>query len=321
MKQFICCIIVLWLIRHEASAIIVSQFGNTDGQIKWSKDIIIAECVSIPTNKAVFVDGHWVEQTLRDGLYKVEVNVIQTLKGDKLTGKQIIATIYPMVPGKRYLLSSIGGGVGETGGIPATDFLAVPELSVVEIPSNFDLKTLEGKGLKEQMQSIFSRHLFDVERKLAPLLEEQRLLEKSVADRQYEWFDSHGPVKIGQVIETNTTNKNWDVWIELAGRKLPWSGSMPGKDGYFCFQNLGYPCWEFSTSNATNIESLVDNPLKTKFSGMYSPGTDGNAFRVSVGQVLLARTSDDLSKIFVIQILRQAENQEQMFARYAIIQH
>src|ERR1700729_1132773 len=115
----------------SAFAIIISQFANTDALIKQTKDIFIADCVSIPTNKPELINGQWVSVDLADGLYKVEVNAMRVLKGNKSTGKQIIATIYPMVVGKRYLLSSMGGGVGEGGGVAAADFMAVPQLSVV----------------------------------------------------------------------------------------------------------------------------------------------------------------------------------------------
>lgn len=200
-------IILLCLICQAAFAIAITQFAETDTLIKRSKDIIIAECVSIPTNKPVLINGQWATVDLRDGLYKVEVNVIRMLKGDKQPGNQIIATIYRMVPGKIYLLSSMGGSIGETGGIAATDFFAVPELSVVEVSSNFDLKTLDGKELKEQMQSVFSSHLFEVEEKIAPLMQEKGLLEKAVADRQSKWFISTNVVTLGQIIETATTNQ------------------------------------------------------------------------------------------------------------------
>jgi hypothetical protein len=302
----------------------VEQFANTDRLIKRAEDIVIGDCVSIPTNKPVFVDGHWVTYELGDGLRKVEVNIVRVLKGNRPIGKQIIATIHPMTPGKEYLLSNSGGSVGATGDIATTDFLAVPELSVVEIPSHFDLTTLDGKELKEQMQSIFSRHLFEVERKLVPLLNEQGLLEKAVADRQYEWFDSGGPVKLGQIVETSTTNEHSLVWLNLEDKKLEWSGGMPGKQGYLYFEKMGpdrwKPYWEFSSCDATNIESLAGIPLRAKFSGLFSPGTSGQSIQVSVGQVLFARTVDEPNTVFVIQIVGQDKDHERMSVRYAIVQ-
>lgn len=173
------------------------------------------------------------------------------------------------------------------------------------------------------MQSICSRHLFELDRKLASLLKEKGLLEKAVADRQYEWFDSSGPVKIGQCVETSTTNEHWLVWLNLEDKKLEWSGSMPGKNGYLYFEKMGsirwIPYWEFSACDATNIESLAGKPLKAKFSGLFSPGSSGQSIPVSVGQVLFARTVDDTNRIFVIQIVEQYKS-EQMSARYTIIQ-
>jgi hypothetical protein len=317
------CAFLFCGIPTAALAIIVSQFADTDSAIQRAKDIIIAECISIPTNKPVLVDGHWVTEELRDGLYKVEVNVVRTLKGDKQSGKQIIATIYTMTPGKKYLLSTLGGSVGEGGGIPGTDFLAVPQLSVLEIPASFDLSTLDHKDLKKQVQCIYSRHLFDVERQLAPLLAEKALLDKAVSDRSYEWYESSGPVKIGRIVDAATTNQHWSVWLNLGDKKLQWSGGMPGKNGYLYFEKAGEswkPYWEFSLCEAKKIEDLADKPLKSKFSGLFSPGTSGQSVQVTVGQVLLARTADDLRTIYILQIVGQDQSQKRMSARYAVIQ-
>jgi len=216
MKKFLAGTILLCLMCRAASAIIISGFENTDRLIKWSKDIVIADLVSIPTNKPALVNGKWVQVEYMDGVYHVEINVLRALKGNKQPGKQIIATIYPMTPGKRYLLSSFGGSDDQT------DFMAVPQLSVVEIPPTFDLSVLDGKDLKEQMQSLFSASLFILDWKLVPLLEERGLLEKAISDRQYVWFDSAGPVKLGPIIETSTTNQESIAWLNLGDKK--WSG-------------------------------------------------------------------------------------------------
>jgi hypothetical protein len=309
----------------------VAVSENTDTLIKRSKDIIIAECVSIPTNKPYFENGHWIFEV--SSLQKVEVNVIRTLKGDRQPGKQIIATDYfypPMTPGKKYLLSNSGGSVPASRDIPGTDFLAIGPLSVVEIPLRFDLKTLDGKDLKEQIQSIFSVHLYEVEYQLIPLLTEKVAFEEAIADRQSVWFDSGGPVKIGPIVETNTiSNENGDEWLNLEGGKLHLHTDAPNKTTYFRSEKMGTVAWianwEFSTCEATNIETLAGKPLKTKFSGLFSPdaGDISNGNRVtavSVGQVVFARSVDDPNKIFAIQIVGQDQGKKLMFARYAIIQ-
>lgn len=147
------------MLASPAFAIAITGFKDTDTAIKRSQDIIIAECVAIPTNKPVMKDGHEVIYGMIDGLYKVEVNILRTLKGGNRPGRKIIATIYPMTPGKTYLLSSMGGGVGPTGEIPATDFMTVPELSVVEIPADFDLAELDG-GASRNRCKTFSRVIY-----------------------------------------------------------------------------------------------------------------------------------------------------------------
>lgn len=312
--------------------IIVTSFQDTDTLVARAKDIVIADCVSIPTNKPSMVDGRTVMLTLKDGLYKAEVRIVQTLKGDKRPGNQIIATIYRMAPGKRYLLFSLGGKVGQSGEIPATDFLAVPRLSVVEIPSDFDLKILERKELKEQVQCVFSRHLFEVERQVAPLLEEKAHLEKLVADRQYERYDSPGPLKFERIMKVTTqTNGSGLVWLDLEGNKLQWSRAQPGS-GYLYFEKVGgsrVPYWEFSPCDASRIEDLAGTYLKARFYGMYTSGRGNTklgwnslqSIQVSVGQILLARTADDPKTVFVIQIVEQDLDQERLSVEYTVFRH
>src|SRR5208283_6144372 len=104
MKKILYCTILFCLACRATFGIPVAMFENTDRLIKQSKDIIIAECVSIPTNKPYFENGHWNIEMSMD-VQKIEVNIIRTLKGDKQPGKQMIATdFYSMTPGKKYLL-------------------------------------------------------------------------------------------------------------------------------------------------------------------------------------------------------------------------
>jgi hypothetical protein len=205
----------------------------------------------------------------------------------------------------------------------------VPELSVVEIPQNFDLTLLDGKELKEQVQRILSRSLFELDHELAPLLERKALLESAVSNTEFDWYTSDGPVKIGPISEVSTTNQGFTVWLELDGKKLEWSASVPGKTGSLCFQKINTSWtayWEFSKCSAANIEDLVGKPLKARFCGLFAPKhgqTDSGSIQwidVRVGQVLLARTSESPHTVFIIQMVRQDPNRESMSARYAVIQ-
>jgi hypothetical protein len=230
-----------------------------------------------------------------------------------------------MEPHTTYMLCSLGGNA------LGTDFLALPELSVVPLPATFKADELNDKDFNEQVQYIFSRRLFELERELAPLLKEKGLLEKAVSDRRYESYESGGPVKLGPIIEANTqTVDSHPIWLDLEGKRLMWSGGSPGKSGFFSFEKMGSswtPYWEFSPCDATKIEDLGGKPLKARFYGMYTPGRGDTVFRytglqaidVAVGQLLLARTVDDPNRIFAIQIEAQSQEREQMSARYAVI--
>ena len=100
------------------------------------------------------------------------------------------------------------------------------------------------------MQCIFSRRLFELEQQLRPLLEEKGLLEKGIADRQSEWYESRDPVKIGPIRDQSTqTDKSHVIWLDLDGEKLVWSQCSPGERGFLCFERMGEPWkprWEFS---------------------------------------------------------------------------
>jgi hypothetical protein len=257
-----------------------------------------------------------------DGIQPADVNVLKVLKGSKEPGPLRIVTIHEIKPDTVYLLCSTGGSV------MGTDFLVTNELSLIPLPRGFTTDELKGKELKEQIQYMFSRHLFKVERQLAPLLKEKKLLEKAVSDRKYESYDSGGPVRLGPIKETVTQtsdNSKFLIWLDLEGEKIEWSQSSAGKSGYFYFWKIGKgrPYWEFSLCDVNNIEELDGKRIKTKFYGMYSPGSaDARlAWRgtASVGQVLLARNINNLRKVYAIQVTGQKQDEEEMTARYAVI--
>lgn len=320
MRRVIGGVIPLCVVCSGAFAAKVTLLTDTDTSLERAKDIVVAECISIPAREE--------QEAREDNFQSIEVNILKVLKGSGKPGRFRIATIYPMKPHTTYMLYNLGGSA------LGTDFLALSELSVVPLPATFKVEELKDKELKEQVQYIFSRRLFEVERELAPLLKEKELLEKAVSDRRYEWYESDGPVKIGRIVEVSTqTDESQIIRLDLEGKKLMWSGGSPGKSGSFYFEKMGAswtPYWEFSPCDVSKIENLVDKPLKAKFYGMYTPGrgdtvlgsTGGlQAIDVSVGQVLLARTVDDPRRILVIRIEKQAQDQEQMSMRYAVILH
>jgi hypothetical protein len=313
MKKFIAAILLIFVISCPAFAIIVSGFQDTDTYIKRAKDIVVAECVALTPNEISY-----------DGIRTIDVNILKILKGNKTQGRTRITTIYKMEPNNIYLLYSPGGSIN------GTDFCAIPQLSVVEIPRVFNLDDLNGKDLKEQIQCIFSRRLYELEQQLKPMLEEKELLETGIAGRKSEWYKSKEPVKIGAIVECNTqSNGSHPVWLEVDLKKLEWSHNSPGKSGSFYSQKITSPWspyWEFSPCDVNNIEDLAGKMLHTRFYGLFTPGgsetalrMNGPAVRVEVGQVFLARTVDEPKKIYIIQVMSQAKDQEQMTARYAEI--
>ena len=165
MKMLVPSLALLLLVTAEAQAITITLFTDTDTFVQRARDIVIAKCTGpVP-------DGRNYE----DGLYPVDVQIVTVLKGAKKPGKATIATIYPMEAGKIYLLTSLGGSAY------GTDFLAVPELAVVELPHNFRLDDLKGRKVGEQVQAVFAARRQEIERQQRLLEEQKKLLDKAVS--------------------------------------------------------------------------------------------------------------------------------------------
>jgi hypothetical protein len=305
--KILLCGLLLWL-GNTTFAISVPSFTDTDNLIKKADQIIIAECIS---------------EKSKEYPHLYDVTVMKVLKGSEIEGHRLVSTIYKMEPSMRYMLVNLSGfSIG-------TNFTATAELSVIPLSTTFSLDELKGKELKEQIQYIYSAHLFDIERKLEPLLTKKELLEHALADRQYEWYQPVGPIKLGQIVEGSTiTNDGHSIYLDLQGKKLAWSSGSPGKTGYFYFEKTGFnwtPYWEFAPCDVTRIEDLDGKSIKARFYGLFTPGRKQShlgwtgsiqSIQVKVGEVLLARNTEDSQTIFVVQILGQQHDQECMRYRY-----
>ena len=111
-----------------------------------------------------------------DGLTLIEVEILVVLKGERKLGNAKLATIgQRMEKGQRYLLASFGGSAFDTG------FLAQSDQAVVELPPDFDLKSLDGFVLLERVQSIFDARRAQVERLIRQFQQEKAVLDRTVA--------------------------------------------------------------------------------------------------------------------------------------------
>jgi hypothetical protein len=174
MKLLVVSLGVVLLNALPCHAIKVTLFTDTGTFVRRAKDIVIAKCLGpVPEG------GKYAE-----GLYPVDVEVVSILKAArkegkggfaKKPGKGKIATIYPMTAGKTYLLTSLGGSAY------GTDFLAIPELAVVELPPHFRLGALKGKTVVEQVRIIFSARRQEIARQRRLLEQEKKLLDKAVS--------------------------------------------------------------------------------------------------------------------------------------------
>ena len=138
---------------------------DTQTFVNKASDIVIVRC----TNPDVRGGGK------TDGLTLVEVEVITVIKGERKAGKTRLGTIgQPMKTGKNYMMASFGGDVFDTG------FLAQSEQAVVELPADFDLKSLAGKPAVAQTQAVFNARRARVQKLLLQLDREKKMLELTV---------------------------------------------------------------------------------------------------------------------------------------------
>jgi hypothetical protein len=152
----------LLLLALPAAALPIVPFTDTKTFAGKASDVLVVECVSADAPSGP------------NGVTPVQVDVVKVLKGDRKTGKTKLATIgQPMEKGRKYLMASFGGNALDTG------FLAQADLAVVEIPATFDLKSLDGKTVAEQMQLVFDARREQVRIQLLQLEREKALLEKT----------------------------------------------------------------------------------------------------------------------------------------------
>ena len=146
-------------------AVTITLFSDLKTYVERGRDIVIARCISSPPASE--------RNRQKDGLYAAQIEIIKVIKGTKEPGECKVVTVYGMEAGKTYLLYSLGGTVD------GTDFLALPELSMVEVPPTFDVKGMDGKPPEKQVLMIFNARLSEVRKVLVELERETRLLEKA----------------------------------------------------------------------------------------------------------------------------------------------
>jgi hypothetical protein len=154
----------LILLATTATALPILPFIDTKAFAAKATDVLIAECLdpdAMPGPKVNGVTG-------------VQVDVVKVMKGERKTGKVTLSTAgQPMEKGKRYMMASFGGSALNTG------FLTNAELGVVEVPATFDIKTLDGKTLTEQIQMVFDARREQVRILAIQIEQEKKSLEKT----------------------------------------------------------------------------------------------------------------------------------------------
>lgn len=156
--------VLLLLAPQLATALPLVPFTDTKAFAEKATDVVIADCLDPDAAPGPKVDG----------ITRVRVDVARVLKGERKAGKATLVTIgQPMEAGRRYLMASFGGSVGDI------TFVANAELGVVEVLAGFDLKSLEKKTVPEQMQLVFDARREQVRVRLIQLAREKAALERT----------------------------------------------------------------------------------------------------------------------------------------------
>jgi hypothetical protein len=303
-----------WFAAIEAQAVPITLFTDVETYLERAKEIIIARCIEVPEDGGI---------AAVDGFYPVTVDVVANLKGNRDLVHLKIGTIYPMQQGKTYLMTNTGG---EAFG---SNFLSLGELTVVPISETLDLDSLKGKPLREQVELIFARNLYDLERELDPLLAKERMLRQALKDRRDDLFESKGPIRLPEIKELETKGVGASIFLEFPCGRLDWSHATPGRSGYFYFNPPAprHPQWEFAAidRDVEDLKALDGKPLKAKFYGLLSPSRDkrlgqafGGAIKVEVGQLILARYTTDPTTIYFLQLVSQGPG-ESLRVKYAVL--
>jgi hypothetical protein len=158
--------ILFVLVPTMAWAIPVVPPMDTPTFVVKATDLLVVRCLNPDVNGGA----------KNDGLTLIDVEVLMVLKGERKVGKAKLATIgQHMEQGQRYLLASFGGSAFDTG------FLAQSDQAVVELPPDFDLKSLDfvTDKLQYRVQRIFDARRTQVNRLILKLQREKAVLDRT----------------------------------------------------------------------------------------------------------------------------------------------
>ncbi len=194
--------LLFFLVPMVACAVPLFPSMDTPTFAAKATDILIVQCL----NPDVIGGGK------TDGLTLVEVNVLVVIKGGRSAGKTRLGTIgQPMETGKRYLTASFGGDAFDTG------FLAQSDQAVVEVPADFDLKSLANGTTVAQAQAVFDARRAQVVRLLKQLQREKKTLDSTVLKRGEDELQGTWDVKkadvagIHDMAREGSTEQKWTI--------------------------------------------------------------------------------------------------------------
>ena len=163
LKLHAAIILALFAAITTASATVFMAFTSWDELIGKSTDIVIARCTKPHQDR--FVLNHMLH---------AEIDVNMVLKGGTQVGAHRMVSEYPLKDGEQFLLIGYYQVTDSYRGYGALERYRIIPLH------GFDLATLAGKPLAEQVQLVLKHRLETINRTQEQLAEEKQRLEQGI---------------------------------------------------------------------------------------------------------------------------------------------
>ena len=166
MKCFLFFVALIVLLPEIGTAQLIGLIVDAESYVERAEDIVIGRF----TGKR-----HWTGTSNRypssDAIPEADFEIVRVLKGSRPKARTRVACYGPLEKSGLYLLQN-GGGKTEQ-----SSFVAIDQLSVVKIPPNFDLSTLDRQEAHHQVRTIFAARKSQIEQLKANLERQLRLLQ------------------------------------------------------------------------------------------------------------------------------------------------
>lgn len=166
MKCVLFSLAVIVLLPEIATAQFSGFRIDAESYVERAEDIVIGRFTGIR-----HLTGSSNRYPSSDVVPEADFEILRVLKGSRPKGNTRVACYGRLEKSRLYLLRN-GGGKTEQ-----TSFIALDQLSVVEIPPEFDLSTLDRQETHHQVRTIFAARKSQIEQLKTKIERQLRLLQ------------------------------------------------------------------------------------------------------------------------------------------------